>query len=158
MNSAIDAPYQARENGVILEIRVPDDSITGECKQANRKGSSNLHVFTLRLAALRKPGQVILAMLRQGYCIFINTVFQGPVPSVRESAPGDAAGISERICIFPTELEAQREIADMMLTRLQEFIDGERDFEDAMTVEEYVVEVDVCPDGEIIDADGNSFR
>ncbi len=45
-----------------------------------------------------------------------------------------------------------------MMTRLQEFIDGEREFEDAMTAEEYVVEVDVFPDGTIVDADGNSFR
>jgi hypothetical protein len=77
---------------------------------------------------------------------------------MRESLPNDAANASARICVFPTELEAQREIVDLMMTRLQEFLDGERDFDDAMTVEEYVVEVDVCPDGMIVDADGNGFR
>jgi hypothetical protein len=45
-----------------------------------------------------------------------------------------------------------------MMTRLQEFIDGEREFDDAMNAEEYIVEVDVCPDGTIVDADGNSFQ
>ena len=97
-------------------------------------------------------------MNRQGFCIFINTVLEGPVPSVRGNSPDDDSNAPERICVFPTELEAQREIADAMMIRLQEFIDGERDFEDAMTVEEYVVEVDVRPDGTLVDADGNRFR
>ena len=62
-------------------------------------------------------------------------------------------------CVFKTEVEAQREITDFVMTRLQEFIDDEdRDFEDAMTVEEYVVPVDVYPDGSIVDAEGNCFR
>ena len=59
--------------------------------------------------------------------------------------------------MFATKSEAQREIADFMMTRLQEFMDGQRDFEDAIAVEEYVVEVDVLPDGTIMDADGSRF-
>ncbi len=73
----------------------------------------------------------------------------GLVPSVRD---GDG-----KPCLFKTEVEARREIADNAMTRLREFIDGEREFEDAMTVEEYVVPVDVQPDGSIVDADGNYF-
>ena len=92
-------------------------------------------------------------MNRKGYCIFVGTLCQGAVPNVKNGGPGDA----EHVCVFPTELEAQREIADYMMTRLQQFIDGERDFEDAVTVEEYVVEVDVLPDGTMVDADGNCF-
>jgi hypothetical protein len=99
-----------------------------------------------------------MAMNRQGFCIFVNTVFQGPVPSVRECIAEDLDESGGRICVFATEREAQLEIADFMMKRLREFIDGERDFEDAMTAEEYVVEVDVFPDGTIVDADGNSFR
>ena len=64
---------------------------------------------------------------------------------------------SGKPCVFKTEVEAQREIADNAMTRLKEFIDGEREFEDAMTVEEYVVPVDVHSDGSIVDADGNCF-
>jgi hypothetical protein len=70
----------------------------------------------------------------------------------------DSDESSSRVCVFATEREAQIEIADFMMTRLQEFIDGEREFDDAMNAEEYVVEVDVFPDGTIVDADGNSFR
>ena len=44
-----------------------------------------------------------------------------------------------------------------MMTRLQEFMDGERDFEDAIETEEYVVAVTVQPDGTIIDEDGRRF-
>jgi len=93
----------------------------------------------------------------RGYCIFIDTLCQGPVPSVTEIHPTDTAPEIARICIFPSELEAQREIVDLMMIRLQEFLDGERDFDDAVTVEEYVIEVDVLPDGKIVDANGNCF-
>lgn len=88
-------------------------------------------------------------MSEPAFCIYITTVCEGPVPSVRD---GDG-----KPCVFKTEIEAQREIADNAMTRLKEFIDGEREFEDAMTVEEYVVSVDVNPDGSIVDADGNRF-
>lgn len=97
-------------------------------------------------------------MNRRGYCIFINTLCPGPVPSVRESVANAADDSPDIICVFPTELEAQREIVDMMMIRLQEFLDGERDFDDAMTVEEYILEVDVCPDGSVLDENGNGFR
>ena len=84
-----------------------------------------------------------------GFCIYITTVCEGAVPSVR-----DERGLP---CVFKTELEAKREIADFIMTRLQEFIDGHRDFEDAMTVEEYIVPVDVYPDGSVVDEAGNHF-
>ena len=95
-------------------------------------------------------------MNQRGYCIFIDTVFQGAVPSV-SAVDGDDPNASEIICVFPTEREAQHEIADFMMTRLQQFLDGERDFDDAITVDEYVVEVDVLPDGRIVDEAGNCF-
>lgn len=88
-------------------------------------------------------------MSEPAFCIYITTVCEGPVPSVRDG--------NGKPCVFKTEVEAQREIADNTMTRLKEFIDGEREFEDAMTVEEYVVSVDVHPDGSIVDADGNCF-
>jgi hypothetical protein len=71
------------------------------------------------------------------------------VPSVRN---GEGKPV-----VFATEVEAQWEIADHAITRLQEFIAGERDFQDAITVEEYVVPVDVHSDGVITDEAGNSF-
>ena len=60
-------------------------------------------------------------------------------------------------CVFDTELEAQREIVDNAMTRLQEFLDGERDFDDAITVEEYVVPVTLLADGSVVDEDGRRF-
>ena len=59
--------------------------------------------------------------------------------------------------VFESELDAQKELADYMMTRLRQFMDGERDFDDAITVEEYVVPVTVHPDGVITDEDGNCF-
>ncbi len=88
-------------------------------------------------------------MPRQGFCIFMDTVFQGPVPSLSED---------DAYIVFATEREAQLEIADFMMTRLQEFIDGERDFEDATTTEEFVVPVTVHPDGTFTDDRGRRFN
>lgn len=87
---------------------------------------------------------------RPAFCICIDTLCEGRVPSVRDEY-GEP-------CLFTTRVEAEREIADLTITRLQEFIAGERDFEDAMTIEEYVVEVDVLPDGSFIDSEDNHFR
>ena len=84
-----------------------------------------------------------------GFCIYITTVCEGAVPSVR-----DERGLP---CAFRTEKEAQLEVVDSLMTRLQEFIDGHRDFEDAITVEEYVVPVDVYPDGSVVDEGENRF-
>lgn len=77
----------------------------------------------------------------RGFCIFLDTFFQGPTLAVTEE--------ENRPCVFSTELDAQREIADNMMTRLRQFLDGERDFDDAITVEEYVVPVTVLADGTI---------
>lgn len=60
-------------------------------------------------------------------------------------------------CWFATETEAQREIAEHMVMRLRQFIDGERDFYDAIRIEEYVIPVNVLTDGSVIDKDGRHF-
>jgi hypothetical protein len=86
--------------------------------------------------------------LRKGFCIYSNTFFQGPVPVVSDE---------EGYVIFETELAAQREIVDNLLTHLQQFLDGECEYEDAITVEEYVVPVTVHPDGTITDELGRCF-
>jgi len=86
--------------------------------------------------------------LRDGFCIYINTFCQGPMPLVSDE---------NGYVVFETELEAQKEIVDNQMTRLRQFLDGERDYEDAITVEEYVVGVRVRPDGVIVDEDGRCF-
>lgn len=69
-----------------------------------------------------------------GYAIFSPTAFQGNVPACYEG---------NYPVVFGTELEAQREIADSQLIRIQQFLDGERDPDDAMTTEESVLPVAV---------------
>jgi hypothetical protein len=88
-------------------------------------------------------------MSAQGFCIYINTLCEGPVPVEHDQLHNPV--------VYQSMIEAQREIAECTIERLQQFLDGERDYEDAIGVEEYVVEVDALPDGSIIDGDGNSF-
>ena len=87
--------------------------------------------------------------LRTGYCIFIDTVCEGSVPIWR-----DGKG---NYVVYETEREAQKEIADDLMERLKQFLAGARDFEDAITVEDYIVPVTVKPDGTITDLEGNTF-
>lgn len=87
--------------------------------------------------------------LCNGFCIYLDTLFQGPVPVVSDG--------EDRCVVFESELDAQKEIADYAMTRIQQFLDGERDFDDEMTVEEFTVPVTVHPDGSITGEAGNSF-
>lgn len=59
--------------------------------------------------------------------------------------------------VYPTIETAQREIADDVMEKLQQFLDGEREFEDALTVEDYILPVEIMADGSILDEDGNRF-
>ena len=86
---------------------------------------------------------------RNGFCIYIRTFCQGPVPVVSDG--------EDKYVVFDTECAAQKEIADYMMTRLRQFMDGERDFDDSITVEEYVIPVTVHSDGTLTDEDGNCF-
>ena len=83
------------------------------------------------------------------YCIYTDTLAEGRVPLVRDE--------NDLPVVFPTRLEAERAIADGLMTRLQEFLDGQREFEDAITLDEYIVEVSVMADGSIVDEDDNLF-
>jgi len=86
--------------------------------------------------------------IRTGFVIFCPTVFQGTIPACYE---GDYP------VVFPTELEAQREIADLQLIRIQQFLDCEMDFDDAITTDEFVLPVAVWPDGSISIDDGRLY-
>ncbi len=67
------------------------------------------------------------------YCICITSLVEGIVPIVT-----DGCG---KPVLFRSIRDAELEIADGMITRLREFIDGERDFADAITCDEFIVEV-----------------
>ena len=86
--------------------------------------------------------------VRFGYAIFCPTLFQGMMPACYE---GDYPSV------FDTELEAQREIADNQLTRIQQFLDGEREFHDAISTDEIVLPVEVWSDGCISTEDDRIF-
>ena len=84
-----------------------------------------------------------------GFSIYIDTLCQGPVPVL--------TGDGDHYVVFKSEAEAQKEIVEHTLLRLRQFLAGERDYQDAITVEEYVVPVTVDPDGSFTDEDGNIF-
>jgi hypothetical protein len=87
--------------------------------------------------------------IRTGFAIFCPTVFQGTMPACYEE---------DYPVVFATEVEAQREIADHQLIRIQQFLDGERDFDDAITTDEFVLPVDLWPDGHVSTEDGQSYE
>lgn len=88
-------------------------------------------------------------LLRPGFCIYIDTLCQGAVP-----VESDGEG---KIVVYATREEAEREIAEDTIERLNQFLEGTREFDDAVNPEEYVVEVSVHPDGSIGDEAGNFF-
>lgn len=87
--------------------------------------------------------------VRSGFAIFCPTVFQGTMPACYED---DGYPV-----VFATELEAQREIADNQLIRIQQFLDGERDFDDAIATDEFVLPVDKWPDRSISIESGRRY-
>ena len=64
---------------------------------------------------------------------------------------------SGTIVTYATEREAQIEIAEMLMEHLRQFLGGERDFADACTTGDFVLPVEVWPDGTIQLEDGRRF-
>lgn len=87
--------------------------------------------------------------MRSGFCIFINTVFEGPVP----------VEYDENNCpvLYDNEKEAELQIVEYIEDRLAEFKQGNRDFEDATNVEEYVIRVTHYPDKSLSDEYGRTI-
>lgn len=89
-------------------------------------------------------------IVQSGFGIFINTVFEGEVPLYRDE--------EGKPYFFETSKEAEVEIIDVLMMRLKECLDGEREFDDAITVEEYILPVDRLPDGSLRDEWGRVHR
>lgn len=87
--------------------------------------------------------------LRTGFVIFRQTICQGTMPACYDE--------TEFPVVFSTEREAQCEIADTQLIRIQQFLADERDFEDAIATDEFVLPVYVWPDGSISIKDGRIY-
>ncbi len=81
--------------------------------------------------------------METGYAVYIHAVGEGRVPLVRDE--------SGKPYLFSTERAAQLDIAHSLVLKLQEFIDGpgDRTFNDAIEVEEYVQKIGILPDGSI---------
>ena len=88
-------------------------------------------------------------MNQPAFCIFIDTLCEGRVPAFHDE--------NNLPVVYPSLLAAQHEIADDVMEKLRQFLAGERDFDDALTVEDYILAVDVLPDGSIVDEDDNHF-
>ena len=58
---------------------------------------------------------------------------------------------------YATEEDAQREIAELLIGPLDDFLDGNREFEDAITTGDFILPVDVWPDGSISTESGLLF-
>ena len=84
--------------------------------------------------------------MSRAYCIFINTLAEGRVPSVRDE--------KGQPFVFKSEVEAQREIIENAMQRMTEFMRGEREFDDAITIEEYIQPVEILEDGRVVDGHG----
>ncbi len=86
---------------------------------------------------------------RSAYAIFTRTICEGLIPAWYDDR--------NLPVVYATELEAQREIADSLMESLQQFLQGERDFEDAILVEDFILSVEVRPDGSITTENGRKF-
>lgn len=86
---------------------------------------------------------------QNAFCIFIDIVCEGRIPAWHND--------NQMPVVYPTLEAAQREIADDLIERFGQFLEGERDFDDAMTVEDYILPVTILPDGSILDEEGNLF-
>ncbi len=86
---------------------------------------------------------------RSAYAIFTPTVCQGIIPAWWDDR--------DLPVTYATERDAQREIAEMMMEFLKQFLAGERDFDDAIVCEDFIQPVEVWPDGTIQTEDGHRF-
>ena len=132
--------------GVNFGVRGHDRAF-GRDDRSSRYKSRDLSPHSQKVSAATAPVNSWESW--NGFTIYLHTLCQGPVPVL--------TGEDETFIVFKTELEAQKEIVNYTLLRLRQFLAGDRDYQDAITVEEYVVPVTVFPDGSFTDDDGSVF-
>lgn len=86
---------------------------------------------------------------RPAFTVFCQTVCEGLTPAWRNE---DGWPVT-----YDTEREAQAEIAELLIGQLQDFLAGGREFDDALTTLDFILPVDVWPDGSIATESGASF-
>jgi hypothetical protein len=90
-------------------------------------------------SSLRTPK----AAVQSGFGVFINTIGEGEVSLYRDE--------KGRPYFFETRREAEEDIIDVLMIRLRECLEGEREFDDAISVEEYILPVERLADGSLRD-------
>ncbi len=98
------------------------------------------------MARKKKPE---IAQGRRVFCVYTDTLCQGSIPAWRDER--------ENPCVYETRHEAEVVIAESVMAHLEMFLKGEWSFGDAINIEDYVVEVEVFPDGSIKDDSGEIF-
>jgi hypothetical protein len=88
--------------------------------------------------------------LSYGYCIYVDSLLEGSIPVERQDKGNPVT--------YENRSDAEREIAEGIIERLTQYLEGNRDFDDAISVEEYVVPVTIYPDGSVVDELGNCFE
>ena len=83
------------------------------------------------------------------YALFIDTVFQGQIPSWYDE---DGYPVT-----YATKRKAQEEIAETQIEYWQQFMTRERSFVDATNVEDYILPVQRLKDRTIKTKDGRIF-
>jgi hypothetical protein len=86
---------------------------------------------------------------RPAFAIFCRTLCQGVIPTWRDEKGYPVTYVSER--------EAQLEIVDATIELLEQFIAGERDYADTLMMDDFVLPVEVWPDGSISTEAGDWF-
>lgn len=87
--------------------------------------------------------------IRSAYAIFTQTICEGLVPAWY--------GQGDLPVVYATERKAQLEIVDSLMENLRQFRDGEREFDDAISVDDFILPVDVWSDGSITIEAGSTF-
>ncbi len=143
----LESGQSTRDDFIAEECIDADEAraITGHYERIIRELETQLHPPVGRRLKRKQSGSTP----ERGYCIFINTLFQGTTVSVHDG--------NELPVIFSSEREAQLEIMDFHMIRVHEFIDGERDYDDAIEIEEYVMPVAILPDGVVVDEYGRKY-
>lgn len=83
------------------------------------------------------------------YAIFTRTICEGLVPAWYDDR--------DLPVVYATEVEAQHEIVDDLIEHLHQFLAGEREFDDAISTDDFILPVDIWPDGSISTEDGSIF-
>jgi len=86
---------------------------------------------------------------RPAFAIFQETICEGVIPAWR-----DERGLP---VTYDSEKEAQREIAELLIGQLNDFLAGNREFDDAIATSDFILPVDVWPDGTISTESGLLF-